>query len=193
MKSNIFPSIRLTIICLVFFSGLYSLVVLVIAQFAPNSGKGEIMTYQGKKFYVNIAQDFSDDKYFSSRPSVVAYNAAGSAGSNQATSNPDHLASLKSRVDSFLVHNPGIDLKDIPSDLITASGSGLDPDISVDAATIQVKRIAKVRGIPEPEIETLVQQAIEKPFLGLFGPQKINVLKLNIALDNLSAHLSNSQ
>lgn len=185
MKSNILPSIKLTLLCLVFFSGIYTLAVYGISQFASNNGKGEIISHNGKTYYSNIAQRFTDDKYFYSRPSALNYNAAGSGGSNKGPSNPGYLAEVQSRIDTFLVHNPGIKKSEIPSDLVTASGSGLDPHISVQAANVQVKRISQIRGIAEANIQQLILTNTEKPLLGLFGTEGINVLKLNIALDNL--------
>jgi K+-transporting ATPase ATPase C chain len=185
MKSNIFPAIKMTIICLIFFSGIYTVAVYGIAQLAPNKGKGEIITKNGKTYYSNIGQKFTDDKYFYSRPSAVEYNAAGSAGSNKGPTNPDYLAQVQARIDSFLVHNPGVQKSDIPSDLVTASGSGLDPHISVQAATVQINRIAKIRGIAAANLQQLIISNTEAPLLGLFGTEKINVLKLNLALDNL--------
>ena len=185
MKSNIFPAIKLTIVCLVFFMGIYTIVVYGIAQFAPNHGKGEIVSEKDNTYYSNIGQSFTDDKYFYSRPSAVGYNAAGSGGSNKGPSNPDYLAEVQARIDTFLVHNPDIDKAEIPSDLVTASGSGLDPNISVQAANVQIKRIAKIRGISERNLHQLVLACTEKPLLGLFGTEKINVLKLNRALNNL--------
>jgi len=187
MKKNIFPAVRLTLVCLVFFSGIYTLFIWGIAQLAPNHGKGEVVMFKGKKFYNLIAQRFSEDKYFSSRPSATAYHADGSAGSNKGPSNPEYLAEVQSRIDSFLSHNPGVEKSNIPSDLLTASASGLDPDISIQAAKVQVKRIAKSRNISESEILNLIDQQTEKPLFGLFGPEKINVLQLNISLDKLNA------
>jgi potassium-transporting ATPase KdpC subunit len=184
MKSNIFPAIKLTIVCIVFFMGIYSIAVYGIAQFAPNHGKGEIISLKGNTYYSNIGQSFTDDKYFNSRPSAVGYNAAGSGGSNKGPSNPDYLAEVEARIDTFLVHNPDIDKSEIPSDLVTASGSGLDPNISVQAANVQIKRIAKKRSISENDLHQLVLAYTEKPLLGLFGTEKINVLKLNMALNN---------
>lgn len=185
MKSNIIPAIRLTLVCLVFFIGIYTSVVLGISQFAPNNGKGEIISQNGKSYYTNIGQSFTDDKYFYSRPSAVGYNAAGSGGSNKGPSNPDYLAEVQARVDAFLEHNPDVNKSEIPSELVTASGSGLDPNISVQSAKIQVKRIAKIRNISEANLDQLIAQQTEKPLLGLFGTEKINVLKLNLALDIL--------
>lgn len=185
MKENIMPAIRLTLVCLVFFCGIYTLLVLGLAQLTPGKGGGQTINEKGKKYYVNVGQKFTDDRYFWSRPSAVDYNAAGAAGSNKGPSNPDYLKTVQQRIDTFLVHNPGIQKEDIPSDLVTASGSGLDPHISVQAARIQVKRIAAIRGIDESRLQQLLKQSIEKPLLGLLGTERINVLKLNIALDQL--------
>lgn len=185
MKEHIFPAIRITTVCLLFFSCVYTLIVLGIAQFAPNKGKGEVIAVKDKKYYSNVGQKFTDDNYFYSRPSAVDYNAAGAGGSNKGPSNPDYLATVQNRIDTFLAHNPGISKKEIPSDLVTASGAGLDPHISVQAAHVQVKRVARLRGIPEPIIQELVVSNTEKPLLGLMGTERVNVVKLNLALDLL--------
>ena len=185
MKQHIIPAIRLTVATLLLFAVVYPVTLWGIAQLSPNSGKGEVIEHNGKTYYSNIGQSFTDDKYFWSRPSAVDYNAAGSAGSNKGPSNEEYLAQVQARIDTFLVHNPEVNKSEIPVDLITASGSGLDPDFSVQAARVQVKRIAKIRKIDEAKLLELIDTQIEKPLLGLFGPEKINVLKLNIALDNL--------
>jgi K+-transporting ATPase ATPase C chain len=185
MKQNIIPAIKLTAILLLLLAVLYPLSIWGIAQFSPNSGKGEIIMHNGKKYYSNIGQSFTQDKYFWSRPSAVAYNAAGSGGSNKGPSNQEYLVEVQSRIDTFLVHNPGITKSEIPVDLITASGSGLDPNISIQAAKVQITRIASLRKLEESKIQDLISEHTEQPLLGLFGPSKLNVLKLNIALDNL--------
>lgn len=185
MKKEILPSILLSIVCLLVFSGAYSLIMLSIAQVAPYKGDGFKINANGKSYYENVGQKFTADKYFWSRPSAVDYNAAGSGGSNKAPTNPDYLADVQKRIDTFMAHNPGIKKSDIPSDLVTASGSGLDPDISVEGAMVQVMRIAKIRGISEDALIALVNKQTEKPLLGLFGPKKVNVLKLNLNLDSL--------
>ncbi|MFC4230977.1 K(+)-transporting ATPase subunit C [Parasediminibacterium paludis] len=186
MKQHILPAIKLTAICIVVFCGLYSLVILGIAQIAPNKGEGETVMVNGKiKGYALEGQSFTQDKYFYSRPSAAGYNAAGSSGSNKGPSNPDYLKDVRSRIDTFLVHNPTVAKSEIPSDLVTASGSGLDPDISVKGALVQVDRIAKERKVAPEKIKALVEKSIEKPLAGLFGTEKINVLALNIELDKL--------
>ena len=186
MKQHILPALKLTAVMIVFFSVIYPFAVWGFAQFSPNSGKGEIIEHKGNKHYVNIGQSFTDDKYFWSRPSAVDYNASGSGGSNKGPSNQEYLAEVQARIDTFLVHNPAIKKSEIPVDLVTASGSGLDPNFSVKAAKVQVKRIARIRNIDEAKVSELILQQTEKPLIGLLGPEKINVLKLNIALDELS-------
>ena len=183
MKSNIISSIKLSLLLIIIFSGVYTLFIWGVAQLMPNSGKGEMITHHHKTFYTNIGQSFTSDAYFNGRPSAVAYNAAGSGGSNKGPSNEEYLLQVKARIDTFLMHNPSVHKEEIPIDLITASGSGLDPNISIQAAKVQVKRIAFIRKIDEEVLINLINQNSEKPFLGLFGPAKINVLKLNIALD----------
>ncbi len=185
MKQNIIPAIRLTLVCVFVFMIAYPLLILGVAQFAPNKGRGLVITQDGKTYHSIVAQKFTDDRYFWSRPSAVGYNAAGSGGSNKGPSNPDYLAEVQGRIDSFIAHNPGINKNEIPADLVTASGSGLDPHTSVQAANVQVKRIARVRNIPESQILELIKKNTESPLAGLFGTEKINVLKLNIELDKL--------
>lgn len=185
MKRNILPAIRLTAITLVFFAVVYPCAVWAVAQLSPGNGKGVTIEHQGQKFYSNIGQSFTDDAYFWSRPSAVGYNAAGSAGSNKGPSNEEYLAEVRERIDTFLVHNPGVRKAEIPVELVTASGSGLDPHISVQAAQVQVKRIARSRCLSETQLNRLIDEQTENSLWGLFGPEKINVLKLNIALDKL--------
>ena len=185
MKEPLLPALKLTLLTLVLFSGVYTLAVWGIAQFSPNGGEGETISHNGKTYYENIGQTFTEDRYFWSRPSAVSYNAAGSGGSNKAASNPDYIATVQARVDTFLVHNPGVAKAEIPVDLVTASGSGLDPHISPKAAQAQVQRIARLRNLPPEKVQALVAEHTEKPLLGFFGPERVHVLKLNIALDNL--------
>ncbi|MEG0850530.1 MAG: K(+)-transporting ATPase subunit C [Flavobacterium sp.] len=185
MKKHILPAIKLTAVTIIFFAVIYPTAVWGIAQFVPNDGKGDIIEHNGKKHYSNIGQSFTEDNYFWSRPSAVGYNAAGSGGSNKGPSNEEYLAEIQVRIDSFLLHNPEVTKAEIPVDIVTASGSGLDPHISVQAAKVQVKRIAKIRNINVQKLEQLIAEHTEKPLAGIFGPEKINVLQLNIALEKL--------
>lgn len=185
MKSNLLAAIRLTLVSLVLLVGIYTSIVLGLAQLVPGKGHGNRILHRGNQYYVNVGQAFTADKYFASRPSAVDYKADGSGGSNKGPLNPEYLAVIQARIDTFLVHNPGVRKSDIPSDLITSSGSGLDPHISVQAARVQVKRIARLRRIGEFTVNQLVKGQIERPLWGAFGPEKVNVLKLNISLDRL--------
>ena len=186
MKKYILPSLKLTLVLLILCAVIYPFLIAAVGRLTPGKGAGETVSVNGKVVgYANIGQHFSADKYFWSRPSAVAYNAAGSAGSNKGPSNLDYLKDVQAHIDSFLVHNPGIKKEDIPVELVTYSGSGLDPDVSPAGARVQVKRVAAARKLPEDKLNALVDRYTEKPLLGLFGPEKVNVLKLNVALDNL--------
>ncbi len=186
MKKYILPSIKLTLVLLILCSVIYPLFIMAVGKLTPGHGDGETISVNGKVVgYAIVGQKFTNDKYFRSRPSAVDYNAAGSAGSNKGPTNPDYLKTVQDRIDTFLVHNPGIDKKDIPAELVTASGSGEDPDLSPAAAKVQIKRIAAIRHIDENKLNALIDEHTEGPLFGLFGPSKVNVLKLNIALDEM--------
>jgi potassium-transporting ATPase KdpC subunit len=183
MKKNLMISLRLTLVMIVICAVIYPLLIAAVGKATPGNGKGKTISVNGKVVgYELVGQKFTDDKYFRNRPSAVEYNAAGSAGSNKGPSNPDYLKVVQERIDTFLVHNPGVKKDEIPAELVTASGSGLDPDISPASAYVQVKRIATIRKIQEEKIKALIDTHTEKSAL---APSKINVLKLNIALDEL--------
>lgn len=186
MKRYLLPAIKLTVVLVILTAGIYPLLIAGIAKLAPGGGNGITVMHNGKVVgYANVGQQFTDDKYFQGRPSAVGYDGGGSGGSNNGPSNPDYLATVQERIDTFLAHNPGVQQKNIPAELVTASGSGLDPHLSPIAALLQVPRIAKVRGIPEDRLKQLVSAQTRGPLLGMFGPSKVNVLKLNVALDEL--------
>ena len=183
---NILSAIKFTVVCIILFAVIYPLIILAVAHLTPFNGKGNTLEVNGKIVgFQNVGQSFTDTKYFWSRPSAVNYNAAGSGGSNKGPSNPEYLKDVQARIDSFLVYHPYLKKRQIPSEMVTASGSGLDPDISPLSAMIQVKRVARKRNISEDKIIDLVNKQTQTPLFGLFGPPKVNVLELNIALDNL--------
>ena len=187
MKSHILPALILTLCCIVLLAVIYPLAMFGIGKFAaPNGGNGETVEANGRTVgYFRVGQTFEEDRYFWSRPSAVGYNAAGSCGSNKGPSNPDYLATVQARLDTFLVHHPRVRAGQVPAELVTASGSGLDPHLSPQGALIQVSRIAAVRGLSEERVRALVTEHTNGPLLGLFGPSSVNVLELNLALDKL--------
>ena len=186
MKQNILPAIKMTFLLLLVFAVIYPAIIWVVAQAAPNKGKGELATVNGKVVgYANEAQNFTADNYFWSRPTAVGYNAAGSGGSNKGPNNPDYLQVVKDRLDTFLIHNPTVKKEQVPVELITASGSGLDPHVSPRGALVQAERVAKARKIPVDNVKQLIERETEKPLLGMFGPARVNVLQLNMELDKL--------
>ncbi len=191
MKAYFLPALRISAILMILCCVIYPLAIAGIGKFAPGHGDGVTVTYKGKVVgYENIGQKFTLDKYFWSRPSAANYQADAGVGSNKGPSNPDYLKNVDSLIKVFLKHNPGVTRAQIPAELVTASGSGLDPDLSPAGAQIQVARIAKVRDIPADKINNLVAENTEKPLFGIFGPAKVNVLKLNVALDEMQSHLN---
>jgi K+-transporting ATPase ATPase C chain len=166
---------------------IYPLVITGIAQVVfPKKANGSLIVRDGQPVGSElIGQPFDDPKYFWSRPSATGpfpYNAASSSGSNLAVTTPSQLDAVRGRVQKLRDSGVLADMP-IPVDLVTASGSGLDPDISVAAAEIQVPRVAKARGVGEDAVRQLVRQHTQGRQLGLLGEPRVNVLKLNLALD----------
>ena len=181
---NIFSILKFTLFIVVLFAIIYPMAIFGIAQLAPNNGKGETVTVNGKVVgYQKIGQKFDKSNYFWGRPSAVDYNAAGSAGSNKGPSNAEYLALVQKRIDTFLMVHPYLKKGEIPSDMVTASASGLDPNISPQGALIQVKRVAAARNLPEEKVKVLVETKINTP--AVMGTSTVNVLELNVALDEL--------
>jgi K+-transporting ATPase ATPase C chain len=186
MKTYLLPSIKLTLILLVILSGIYPLAIAGIGKFTPGHGDGETIQFKGRTVgYANIGQKFTKDEYFWSRPSAADYKADAGSGSNKGPSNPDYLKGVEKNIEDFMKHNPGVSREEIPSELVTSSGSGLDPDLSPAGVKVQVARIARTRGISAESINKIIEAITEQPLWGLFGPPKVNVLKLNVALDSM--------
>ncbi len=179
-------SLKLTFICILIFSVGYPILLWSIGRLFPENAEGKPIYKDGTVIgFENIGQKFVMNKYFISRPSAVNYNASSSGVSNYGYTNPELIKLLKERIDTFLSKNPDVSRNRIPPDLITSSGSGLDPHISYEAAIVQISRISKARNIESSLVKEIVEKFSEKPFIGIFSKPKVNVLKLNIALDNL--------
>jgi K+-transporting ATPase ATPase C chain len=191
LKPAVLMLLLLTVIC----GGLYPAVVTGIAQAVfPQQADGSFIVDRSGRTIGStlIGQPFSDPKYFWSRPSATAgnaYNPLASGGANAGPTNADYLAAVRERVK--VLRASGV-VGPIPADMAQASASGLDPHITPDMAKIQIPRIARDRRISESELATLVAAYTEKPQLGIFGVPKVNVLKLNLALDEIKAEAGRS-
>lgn len=168
---------------------LYPLAVTGVAQVVfPDAANGSLVVVEGKAVGSSlIGQPFASPKYFWSRPSATGpqpYNGGSSGGSNLGPSNPALFEAVKGRAEALRAADP--DQKaPIPADLVTASASGLDPHISLAAAQWQAGRVAKARGASRASVHALVEQHAERRWLGLFGEPRVNVLRLNLALDKM--------
>lgn len=184
---NLWKSIRMTLaFCLLLTIG-YVFVLWIFAKVAsPASGNAELVMLDGKAVgAAYVGQPFTQDIYFWGRPSAVGYDGDGSGGSNKGPANEEYLQEVEIRIDSFLVKHPYLTRTEVPAEMVTASGSGLDPHITPASAYVQVKRVAQARNLSEENVRAVVGRYVEKPFLGIFGTEKVNVLKLNVALENL--------
>jgi K+-transporting ATPase ATPase C chain len=165
----------------------YPLLITGVAEVAfPHQAHGSLITHGGRAVGSElIGQAFSDPRYFWSRPSATTpmpYNAGSSGGSNLGPTNPDLGKQVKERVEALRMADPG-NTQPVPVDLVTASASGLDPDLSPAAAELQVPRVAKARGLAESAVRDLVRTHTRQRLLGVIGEPRVNVLELNLALD----------
>ncbi len=188
MLKHLLTSTKMLLVLTVVTGIIYPLAVTGVAQIVFNhQANGSPVLKDGKIVGSQlVGQYFDDPKYFWGRPSGTspAYNASASSGSNLGPTNKALIDAVKSRVEALQTADPG-NRAPVPADLVTASGSGLDPQISPEAARYQITRIAKSRGLPETELVKLVAQTTEGRFLGIWGQPRVNVLKLNLALDQL--------
>lgn len=187
---NFIKSFRLTTTFCVFLTVFYILVLWgVSVLIGPNDGKPEVVTLDGKVVGVaNVGQKFTKDIYFWGRPSCAGdgYDATSSSGSNKGVTNPEYLEEVQGRIDTFLKYHPYLERKEVPAEMVTASASGLDPNITPACAYVQVQRVAEARGLTIETVKNVVEDNIEEPFLGFLGTEKVNVLKLNVALEQLA-------
>jgi potassium-transporting ATPase KdpC subunit len=159
------------------------------AQLAfPNKADGSLVQAEGRPVGSRLAaQAFTGPEYFHPRPSATDYDAAGTSFSNLGPTNPELAALVERRVEAILKlerpYNPGLERSDIPVDAVTASGSGIDPDISPAYARLEASRVAAERGLPPATVEQLIGAATDARWLGLFGEPGVNVLELNLLLD----------
>ena len=179
------PALVLFVLLSVLTGILYPALVTGVAQVAfPSAANGSLIVEDGKlRGSRLIGQPFEDPRYFWGRPSatVPAYDAAASTGSNLGPLNPVLIDAVKRRVEALRAADPGNEAR-VPVDLVTASGSGLDPHVSPAAARYQVPRVARLRGVPAARLEALVREHTEGRLLGVIGEPVVNVLELNLAL-----------
>jgi K+-transporting ATPase ATPase C chain len=192
LRHRLWPAIALLVALTIVTGFIYPLLVTVVAQVAfPSQANGSMIVVDGKTVGSSlIGQCFSEDRYFWGRPSAAGatdenpcgYDASGSAGTNLGPTNQALIDRITAEVDRQRAANGG---GPVPVDLVTTSASGLDPDISPEAAAYQVARVAAARGMTEDAVRDAVARHTEQPFLGFLGQARVNVLELNLDLDGL--------
>ncbi|WP_144466265.1 K(+)-transporting ATPase subunit C [Bacillus sp. FDAARGOS_235] len=187
-QSILSPIIRITFTFLVLCGLVYPLIVTGIAQAVMKDNADGSLIYNDKDEIVGsklIGQNFTDPRYFHGRVSSIEYKAEASGSNNYAPSNPDLEKRVEKSMEDWKKQNPTVPVTEVPIDLVTNSGSGLDPDISPKAASVQVDLISKLTNIPKEKLNQLIKEQTEGAALGLFGEDRVNVLKLNLELQKL--------
>jgi K+-transporting ATPase ATPase C chain len=187
MWQQILPGLRLKLFLTIVLGVLYPLAITGISQVMfPHQANGSLVTVNGKTVGSElIGQNFSKPEYFQPRPSAAGndgYDPTASSGSNYGPTSQKLVDRVKASIDKFRKDNPDY-TGPLPADLVTASASGLDPHLSPDSASAQAARVAKARGVSTDQVSQLIAQQTEGPDLGLLGEPRVNVLKLNLALD----------
>lgn len=187
-QSILSPIVRITFIFLVLCGLVYPLIVTGIAQAVMKDNADGSLIYNDKNEVIGstlIGQNFTDPRYFHGRVSSIEYKAEASGSNNYAPSNPDLEKRVEKSIEEWKKQNPTVPVTEVPIDLVTNSGSGLDPDISPQAAFVQVERISKLTNISKETLDQLIKDQTEGAALGLFGENRVNVLKLNLELQKL--------
>jgi K+-transporting ATPase ATPase C chain len=185
MLADIKRGILYTIVTMALFGGGYHLLMWGIGRtLFPRQAEGSLIRREDGTVIGStlIAQAFTRPEYFHPRPSGVDYNAASTGGTNYGPSNPDHLQAVRDRLDA-VVSEESVSPERVPSEMVTASGAGLDPHIPPNVAELQVPRVARARNVDANRIHELVRLHTEAPAFGVFGRDRVNVLELNLALD----------
>ena len=195
MLTEIRRAVSFTLVTMLLFGGAYHVAVWALGQVAfPAQVEGSLIrrddgTVVGSRL---IAQAFTGPQYFHSRPSAVDYNAASTGGSNFGPSNPDHLKAMQARL-ATITARESVPASQVPSEMVTASGGGLDPHLPPAAAALQVRRVASARGISVERVRALVDTHTESPTFGFLGRARVNVLELNLALDSTRGALPSNR
>jgi len=190
MITELRKAVLFTVATIVMLGGGYNLLLIGIGRTVfPAQAEGSLIrradgTVVGSRL---IAQKFAKPEYFHSRPSAVDYNAASTGGTNYGPSNPDHLKAVRERLDAVIAED-GVAADDVPSELVTASGGGLDPHIPPRAAELQAARVARARNVDVERVRALIAQHTEPPTFGFLGRARVNVLELNLDLDEVFAN-----
>jgi len=187
MIGELRKALLFTLSTIVIFGGVYNLLLIGVGRtIFPEQAEGSLIrrangTVVGSRL---IGQKFAKPEYFHSRPSGVDYNATSAGGTNYGPSNPDHLKAVRERLDAVIAED-GVAASDVPSELVTASGGGLDPHIPPRAAELQAARVARARNVDVERVRALIAQHTEPPTFGFLGRARVNVLELNLDLDEV--------